>query len=73
MGKMQSFKKNKCNIEESLPCSSSGNESACNVGDPGLIPGSGRSSGEVFLPGEFQGQRSRAGLQSMESQRVGQD
>ena len=21
-------------------------ESACNVGDPGLIPGSGRSSGE---------------------------
>ena len=46
MDKMQSFKKNKCNIEESLPYSSSGNESACSVGDPGLIPGSGRSSGE---------------------------
>ena len=29
--------------------SSVGKESACNAGDPGLIPGSGRSSGEVFL------------------------
>ena len=29
-----------------LPCSSNGKESACNAGDPGLIPGSGRSSGE---------------------------
>ena len=29
-----------------LPCSSDGNESACNEGDPGSIPGSGRSSGE---------------------------
>ena len=34
------------------------------AGDAGLIPGSGRSPGEgmatpsVFLPGEFQGQRS---------------
>ena len=25
---------------------SDGKESACNVGDPGLIPGSGRASGE---------------------------
>ena len=36
-------------------------ESACNAGDPGLIPGLGRSPGEgngVFLPGEFHGQRS---------------
>ena len=36
--------------------------SACNVGDLGLIPGSGRSPGESdgyqgFLPGEFRGQR----------------
>ena len=30
-----------------LPCSSVGKESACSVGDPGLIPGSGRSPGEV--------------------------
>ena len=29
-----------------LPCSSNGKESACNAGDPGLIPGSGRSPGE---------------------------
>ena len=46
----------------------SGKESACNAGDPGLIPGSGRSLGErkwlptpLFLPGEPQGQRSLAG------------
>ena len=29
-----------------FPDSSVGKESACNAGDPGLIPGSGRSSGE---------------------------
>ena len=29
-----------------LPCDSAGKESACNVGDPDLIPGSGRSHGE---------------------------
>ena len=28
------------------PGSSDGRESACNEGDPGLIPGSGRASGE---------------------------
>ena len=31
---------------DSTPCSSNCKESARNVGDPGLIPGSGRSSGE---------------------------
>ena len=48
-------------------------ESTCNAGDPGLIPGLGRSPGEgngspvlgmataVFLPGEFDGQRTLAG------------
>ena len=40
-------------------------EHACNVGDSGLIPGSGRSPGEgptpVSWPGEFHGQRSLAG------------
>ena len=30
----------------SFPRVSDGKESACNVGDPGLIPGSGRSPGE---------------------------
>ena len=29
-----------------FPDSSAGKESACNAGDPGLIPGSGRSAGE---------------------------
>ena len=47
-----------------------GKESACNAGDLGLIPGSGRSPGEgsgkstlVLLPGEFKfhGLRSRTG------------
>ena len=45
--------------------------SACNVGDLGLIPGSGRSPGvrkwqptPVFLPGEFHGHRSLAGYSS---------
>ena len=32
----------------SLPCSSDGKESACNAGDPGLIPGLGRSLGEGY-------------------------
>ena len=53
---------------------SDGKESACSAGDPGSIPGSGRSPGEgnvyplqyffstpVFLPGEFHGQRSLGG------------
>ena len=30
----------------SFPGSSEGKESACNAGDPGLIPGLGRSPGE---------------------------
>ena len=48
--------------------SSVSKESACNAGDPGSIPVSGRSPGEgkwqptpVFLPGESHGQRSLAG------------
>ena len=31
---------------EGFPCSSIGKESTCNAGDPGFIPGSGRSAGE---------------------------
>ena len=44
-----------------------GKGSACNVGDPGSIPGSKRSlekeraTPPAFLPGEFHGQRSPAG------------
>ena len=34
---------------EGLPGSSAGKESACNAGDPGSIPGLGRSSGEGVI------------------------
>ena len=34
------------NLDSIFPCSSVGEESACNAGDPGSIPGLGRSSGE---------------------------
>ena len=33
-------------LMHALPCRSAGEESACNAGDPSLIPGSGRSTGE---------------------------
>ena len=33
-------------LSSCFPGSSGGKESACNAGDPGLIPGSGRSPGE---------------------------
>ena len=41
-----------------------GKESACNAGDPGSVPGSGRSSGGRHgnLPGESHGQRSLVGF-----------
>ena len=46
-----------------FPGVSDGKESACNAGEPGSVPGSGRSPGErewppipMFLPGESQGQ-----------------
>ena len=50
----------------SFPAGSDGQESACNVGDPGSITGWGRSPGEglptpVFLPGKSYGQRSLTG------------
>ena len=43
-----------------LPCGSDGKAPACNAGDPGLIPGSGKSPGEgkgYPTPGKFHGQR----------------
>ena len=36
----------KIQIPRGFPGGSIGKESACNAGDPGSIPGSGRSSGE---------------------------
>ena len=51
-----------------VPGGSEGKESACNAGDLGSIPGSGRFPlrrdwlpTPVFLPGEFHGQRSLVG------------
>ena len=51
-----------------FPGGSDGKESACNVGDQGLISGFGRSPVKrnslptpIFWPGEFHGQRSLAG------------
>ena len=35
-----------CEYTKGFPGSSAGKESACNTGDPGSIPGSGRSAGE---------------------------
>jgi len=37
---------NICGIITGFPHSSAGKESACNAGDPGSIPGSGRSPGK---------------------------
>ena len=49
-------------------CITDSKESACSAGEPGLIPGSGRSSGEgngnplqYSLPGKSHGQRGLAG------------
>ena len=50
----QLVKKTTCNVEDlaweggygGFPSGSDGEESACNSGDPGSIPGSGRSPGE---------------------------
>ena len=54
--------------------SSVGEESACNAGDPGLISGSGRSSGEgkgyptpVFRPREFHGLHSPWGCKELDT------
>ena len=55
-------------------------ESTCNVGDPGLIPGLGRSPGEggiatdsSILAWRIQWTEEPGGLQSMGSQRVRHD
>ena len=55
-------------LQRGFPGGSDSKESACNAGDLGLIPGSGRSPWRrqwlpslVFLPGEFHGQKSLVG------------
>ena len=45
-----------CFLQEGLPDSSAGKESACNAGDPGSIPRSERSTGEgVGYPFQYSG------------------
>ena len=72
-------------IDRVFPGGSGGKESACNAGDLGLIPGSGRSSGKgngsipsiiiteysSILAWRDQWTEEPRGLQSMGSQRVG--
>ena len=57
-----------------FPYTSVDKKPACNAGNPGLIPGSGRSPGEgngnslqllLFLPRNYHGQRIPGRLQSM--------
>ena len=62
-----------------FPGSSAGKESACNAGDPGLIPESGRSArgghGNPLQHSCLENSMNRepGGLQSIGSQRVGHD
>ena len=64
---------------EGFPSGSDGKASAYNVGDPGLIPGLGRSPGEgngnplQYSCLENPGTEEPGGLQSMGSKRVGRD
>ena len=65
---------------EGFPGSSDGEESACNAGNLGLIPGLGRSHGEghgythsSILTWRIPWTEEPGGLQSMGSQRVGHD
>ena len=62
-----------------FPSGSAGKESACNAGDLGLIPGSGRSPGEgngnplQYLAWRIPWTGKPGGLSSIGSQRVGHD
>ena len=63
-----------------LPCSSDGKESACNAGDPGLIPELGRFPRRrkqqltpEFLRGKSHEQRSLVGYSSWGCKRIGHD
>ena len=67
-------------ILKGFPGGSDGKESACNVGDLGFDPSVGKilwrrdwQPTPVFLPGESPWTEEPGGLQSMGSQRVGQD
>ena len=58
-------------IKEGFPCGLAGKESACNVGDLGLISGLGRSPGEgTAIHSSILAWRIPWTVQSMGSQRV---
>ena len=65
--------------QRNFPGGSDGKVSACSAGDPGLISGSGRSTGEgngnplSNLAGESQRQRSLVGYSPQGHERVGHD
>ena len=55
-----------------IPCGSVGKESTCNMGDPGSIPGLGRSPGEgKDYPLEYSGLENSMDCIVPGSQRVG--
>ena len=55
-----------------FPCSSSGNESTYNAGDPSLIPRSGRSPRkDIVYPLQYSGLENSVDCIVMESQRAG--
>ena len=64
-------------IINDFPCGSNSKESACNAGDLGSIPGSGRSTGEghgsisSILAWRIPWTEESGGLQSVSSQRIG--
>ena len=67
-------------LDRGFPGGSDAKESACNVGDLGLIPGLGRFPWRrawqpipVFLPGESSWTEELGGILSMGLQRVGHD
>ena len=50
------FNLNSLDFTKGFPDSSVGKESACNAGNPGSIPGSGRSAGEgIAYPLQYSG------------------
>ena len=68
MGSQSRTRLKRLSSSSTFTSDSDGKESACNVGDPGLIPGSGRFPWRwewhptpVFWPGESHGQRSLVG------------
>ena len=76
MNSIQNWNKNFQCLRFSIVCSgfpggSVGNESACNAGDLGSVPGLGRSPGEgKDYPLQYSGLENTMDCVSMESQRV---